>query len=99
MEKQANPFARVGPAVGRGLRAARGPALGVVGGAGGLYGLQSYGRQRLADQQEAQEMQQLLQAYPELMYSLPGAPGTDMGMDPYAAQQMPYEDMVGYGYY
>lgn len=104
MEKQANPFARIfgraAPAVGRGLRAARGPALGVAGGAGGLYGLQQYGQQQLANQQEAQEMQQLLQAYPELLYSMPGAPGTEMGMmDPYAQQQMPYEQMVGYGYY
>ena len=42
----------------------------------------------------AQEMRQLLQAYPELMYQMP------MGEDPYAmAQQMPFESMAGYGYY
>ena len=110
MIKEANPAARMAAMramAGRGLRVARGPALGIAGGAGGLYGLQAAGRQQQESQQQAQEMRQLLQAYPELLYSMPGAGG--MGMDPYAEQmqmqmqqpmqQMPFEDMTGYGYY
>jgi hypothetical protein len=77
-EARVNPgmMRRLGQMVGK----AKGPALGVGAGAGGVMGLSALGQRDLETQQAAAEMQQLLQAYPELIYDIPPAAGY---ADPY----------------
>jgi hypothetical protein len=62
---------------------AKGPMAGVAAGAGGVMGLSTLGQRDQETQQAAAEMRQLLEAYPELMYEIPGVgggPGQGMGM-------------------
>jgi hypothetical protein len=62
---------------------AKGPMAGVAAGAGGVMGLSALGQRDQETQQAAAEMRQLLEAYPELMYEIPGVgggPGQGMGM-------------------
>lgn len=62
---------------------ARGPIAGAAAGAGGILGLSALGQQDQQTQQAAAEMRQLLEAYPELLYEIPGVgggPGQGMGM-------------------
>jgi hypothetical protein len=45
--------------------------LGLIGGAGAMGGVASMGKQEQGAQQEAAELNQLLEAYPELLYDTP----------------------------
>jgi len=61
---------------------ARGPMAGVAAGAGGVLGLSAMGQQDQQTQQAAAEMRQLLEAYPELIYEIPGiGGGQEQGME------------------
>jgi len=78
-----------GAAVGRALKRHAGKGLLVGGGAiaGGMghSKLVQRGKQHRKDTAEAEELSQLLQAYPELMYEVPGGYSS-----PYEQQYSPY---------
>jgi hypothetical protein len=98
-EKVAAPNPRNVQSAGRGikdfLRANRG-RLGVAAGIGGTLGaakgLSSLGEKEQQQQQQAAEMNQLLEAYPELMYATPQAPYQE------AAPDQGYYPEQEYGY-
>ena len=83
--------AAVGPAIGSFLKRHAGKGLlaggGMVAGGMGHRKLVQMGQKSQQEQAEAEELSQLLQAYPELMYEVPGAYG--MSYDGDEQQQMP----------
>lgn len=50
---------------------ARGPLIGAGAGAAGMYGLSRLGEKEIRKREEAEELRQLLEEYPELMLSTP----------------------------
>ena len=76
-------FAQLARRAGSMAAKARGPLVGVAAGAGGVLGLSALGQRDQQTQAAAAEMRQLLEAYPELLYEIPGVgggPGQGMGM-------------------
>lgn len=53
------------------LRSLKGPAIGAAVGAGGMYGLSQLGEKEIQKREEAEELRQLLEEYPELMMTTP----------------------------
>jgi hypothetical protein len=68
MRKAALPYGAAAKAVGRGLRSKPGLlGLGLAGGSGGMAGIREMGLRQQRLEQEAQELRQFLEAYPELL--------------------------------
>jgi hypothetical protein len=57
--------------VGKMLSKARGPLIGAGAGAAGMYGLSHLGEGEIKKRQEAEELRQLLEEYPELLLTTP----------------------------
>ena len=57
--------------MGEMLAKAKGPLIGVGAGAAGMYGLSRLGNGEIKKRQEAEELRQLLEEYPELMLTTP----------------------------
>lgn len=70
--KTANIFQNLGRGAKNLAMAHRGK-LGLVAGAGIVGGIHHMGKKEQAAQQEAEELNQLLEAYPELLYSTPSS--------------------------
>lgn len=70
--------------------------LGLLGGAGAAGGIASLGKKEQGTQQEAAELNQLLEAYPELLYETPPVAYSQEGQQPHAGGGMYADQYPGY---
>ena len=70
--------------------------LGLIGGAGAAGGIASLGKKEQGTQQEAAELNQLLEAYPELLYETPPVAYNQGEQQPHAGGGMYADQYPGY---